>query len=66
MSDEAPLPGATPGFDYSALLEIFLSESRERLEVMEAVVLGLDRRPDERELLHEMFRGLHTLKGDGA
>jgi two-component system chemotaxis sensor kinase CheA len=55
-----------PGFDYEALLEVFHAESRERLDRMEEVALVLDRRPDDLDLLHELFRGLHTLKGDGA
>lgn len=66
MSEDQPAAGRAPEFDYSALLEIFLSESLERLDRMEALALELDQQPDQRELLNEMFRGLHTLKGDGA
>ena len=54
------------GIDLAALLEIFLAESRDRLDRMEDSIRALDRQPEDLEPLHEIFRGVHTLKGDGA
>ncbi|MEP7013290.1 MAG: chemotaxis protein CheA [Acidobacteriota bacterium] len=52
--------------DFDALLQTFLAEARDNLEAMEADLLALERTPDDRDRLHDVFRLAHTLKGDAA
>lgn len=52
--------------DFDALLQTFLAEARDNLEAMEADLLALEREPDDRDRLHDVFRLAHTLKGDAA
>lgn len=46
--------------------ETFRQEAQELLVQLEDVLLDLDARPDDRELIDTAFRALHTLKGSGA
>ncbi|MCK1651916.1 chemotaxis protein CheA [Bradyrhizobium sp. 149] len=46
--------------------EIFRQEASELFEVLEAALLDLGLRPDDRELVDSAFRALHTIKGSGA
>jgi two-component system, chemotaxis family, sensor kinase CheA len=46
--------------------EIFRQEASELFEVLEAALLDLGLRPDDRELVDTAFRALHTIKGSGA
>ncbi|MCB9619528.1 MAG: response regulator [Sandaracinus sp.] len=48
------------------MIEPFLDESRERLESVAAILLELERRPDDPELVRALFRDLHTLKGSSG
>lgn len=52
--------------DFDALLQTFLAEARDNLEAMEADLLALEREPDDRDRLHDVFRLAHTLKGDAG
>jgi two-component system chemotaxis sensor kinase CheA len=47
----------------STLLEQFLEEARELLEVASGALLALERRPDDRASLDALFRAVHTMKG---
>lgn len=47
-------------------IAIFQVEARENLEVIEQGLLDLMERPDDRDLIDAVFRGLHTLKGSGS
>ncbi len=57
--------------DYSALndpmmaeiLESFLVETREILEKLDVDLMDLEERPDDKDLLNEIFRSFHTIKG---
>lgn len=49
-----------------ALLASFLEEARELLADLEAVLLELEERPEDEELIARAFRALHTIKGNGA
>jgi len=57
--------------DYSALndpmmaeiLESFLVETREILEKLDVDLMELENRPDDKDLLNEIFRSFHTIKG---
>lgn len=46
--------------------DIFRQEAQELFEQIEQGLLDLAHRPDDRELVDLVFRGLHTLKGSGA
>lgn len=46
--------------------ETFRQEAQELLVQLEDVLLDLDARPDDRDLIDTAFRALHTLKGSGA
>ncbi len=52
--------------DFDALLQTFLAEARDNLELMETDLLALEKAPGDRDLLHDVFRLAHTLKGDAA
>ncbi len=52
--------------DLAELIEAFRSESEEILDSMEELLLRLEQSPDDDELLHEIFRGAHTVKGGAA
>ncbi|MBF0632469.1 MAG: chemotaxis protein CheA [Magnetococcales bacterium] len=47
-----------------ALLEEFSSENREALGRIERGLLDLESHPDHRELIHAIFRDMHTVKGN--
>ena len=46
--------------------ETFRQEAQELLVQLEDVLLDLDARPDDHDLIDTAFRALHTLKGSGA
>ncbi len=49
-----------------ALLQSFVVESDERLTTMEEALVELETRPHDIELIQEIFRNVHTLKGNAA
>ena len=46
--------------------EIFVSESKENLSVLNAALLNLEKTPEDTSLLNEISRVAHTLKGMAA
>ena len=48
------------------LLQTFVEESTELLENLEQNLLKLEKRPDDKELIKEIFRLIHTIKGSSA
>jgi len=52
--------------DDSKYMKAFIDESRENLQDMDRVLLGLEKDPGRRELIDEMFRHAHTIKGGAA
>jgi len=46
------------------LLDQFILEARECLEQIGQRLLDLEKQPDDRELLNDLFRQVHTLKGN--
>jgi two-component system chemotaxis sensor kinase CheA len=46
--------------------EVFRQEASELFDALEAALLDLGLRPDDRELVDTAFRALHTIKGSGA
>lgn len=53
--------------DRDELLRIFLTEAEEILASLEQALVALEAKPkNEQELIHEIFRAAHTLKGNAA
>jgi two-component system, chemotaxis family, sensor kinase CheA len=48
------------------LLQSFREETEECLAQMEQFLLGLEARPDDRELILSLFRAAHTIKGNAS
>lgn len=57
---------AMNAFADQELLHDFLTEAGEMLERLDVKLVDLEGRPDDRELLNEIFRGFHTIKGGGG
>lgn len=49
--------------EISRYTELFLSEAREHISSINRLLLGLERRPQDRAAVDELFRAAHTLKG---
>ncbi len=47
----------------AGMLPDFVNEAREHLEIIELQLLALEESPREREPVHAIFRGFHTIKG---
>ncbi|MBI3356825.1 MAG: Hpt domain-containing protein, partial [Nitrospirae bacterium] len=58
MSDDYLVPHLDP-----EVLSYFAPEAQEYLETLEANLLRLDKDPHNRELINQLFRTAHTLKG---
>jgi two-component system, chemotaxis family, sensor kinase CheA len=48
------------------IIEEFLVESAESIDLLERDLVNLERQPESRELLAEIFRVVHTLKGNSG
>ncbi len=49
--------------DVNQYLEIFLDETREHLESLNAQILKLEQEPEDADTINEIFRAAHSLKG---
>jgi len=49
--------------DVNQYLEIFLDETKEHLESLNAQILNLEQSPDDANTINEIFRAAHSLKG---
>lgn len=52
--------------DVSQYLEIFIEESKEHLQNLNESLLGMEKTPNNKNLINEIFRVAHTLKGMAA
>jgi two-component system chemotaxis sensor kinase CheA len=52
--------------DRLQLIDAFVAETDDVLDEVEQLLLRLEQTPEEDHLLHEIFRGVHTLKGNAA
>ncbi|MFC4023887.1 chemotaxis protein CheW [Oceanobacillus longus] len=52
--------------DMDQYLEVFLDESREHLQAVNDNILKLEKQPQDLNLVNEIFRSAHTLKGMAA
>jgi len=68
----APAPAAPAGaFVWTPaveddMVELFFDEATERLEALAGKLVELERRMDDADLLRDVFRDLHTVKGSSA
>ncbi|MFO0611841.1 MAG: response regulator [Polyangiaceae bacterium] len=68
----APLdPSATPGFAWAPavdedMVELFFDEARERIDAISGKLITLEQRGGDADLLGDLFRDLHTVKGSSA
>lgn len=46
--------------------EVFVVEAREHLEEWESALLELEHQPDDHDLINQIFRAIHTLKGSAG
>jgi two-component system chemotaxis sensor kinase CheA len=51
------------GIDRDVLLQTFLAEAEETFAHMEQTLVALEKRPNDDQLLHGLFRDAHTIKG---
>jgi two-component system chemotaxis sensor kinase CheA len=63
--------GPAGGFSWTPtvdddMVELFFDEAHERLEALSGKLLEIERRPNDGELLRDVFRDLHTVKGSSA
>ncbi|MBD5089385.1 MAG: chemotaxis protein CheA, partial [Clostridiales bacterium] len=49
--------------DVSQYLEIFIDETKEHLQNLNEQLLILEREPDNQDVINEIFRAAHSLKG---
>lgn len=49
--------------DMNQYLDMFIEESKEHLQFMNEHLLNLEKNPDDKNLINEIFRIAHTLKG---
>ena len=52
--------------DHAQIVEAFVTETGEILTNLEELLLKLEESPEDDELLHAIFRGAHTIKGNAA
>jgi two-component system chemotaxis sensor kinase CheA len=52
--------------DRRELVDAFIAETDDVLNELEQSLLRLEQAPDDDQLLHDIFRGVHTLKGNAA
>lgn len=52
--------------DTSQYLDVFIEESADHLEVLYKQLLELEKHPNEKSIIEEIFRAAHTLKGMAA
>lgn len=64
-------PGAAAGFAWTPavdddMVELFFDEAAERLAALAGKLIEIERRPGDGELVRDVFRDLHTVKGSSA
>lgn len=52
--------------DMADLLGVFLEEAEEQLQHLDDGILELEKNPDNMDIIKEVFRAAHTLKGSSA
>jgi two-component system, chemotaxis family, sensor kinase CheA len=67
----APPPSGNARFAWTPtveddMVEMFFDEATERLEALSSKLVEIERRPDDPDLLRDVFRDMHTVKGSSA
>jgi len=67
----APASGGAASFSWTPavdddMIELFFDEAGERVEALAGKLVDMERRPDDAELLRDVFRDMHTVKGSSA
>ncbi len=70
-SAEPPAVGGDAHFAWTPtveddMVEMFFDEATERLEALAGKLVEIERRPDDADLLRDVFRDMHTVKGSSA
>ncbi len=47
-------------------LKVFLEETEEQIELLDNDIVRMEKEPDNDELIQEIFRAAHTVKGSSA
>jgi two-component system, chemotaxis family, sensor kinase CheA len=55
----------TPAVDLD-MVELFFDEANERIEALAGKLIEVERRPGDADLLRDVFRDMHTVKGSSA
>ena len=63
FSEDEETPLEAPTHQDQGLLKDFIAETGEHLEETERNLLRLEQNPGDQELLNEIFRSIHTIKG---
>jgi chemotaxis protein histidine kinase CheA/ActR/RegA family two-component response regulator len=66
----SPIPSG-PGFMWipsvdDDMIDLFFDEATDRIDAISGKLLEIERRPGDGELLRDLFRDLHTVKGSSA
>jgi two-component system chemotaxis sensor kinase CheA len=69
--ESAPASGDAPSFVWTPavdddMVELFFDEAGERVEALAGKLVEIERRPDDADLLRDVFRDMHTVKGSSA
>ena len=67
----ASVPSGTEAFVWTPavdedMIELFFDEAGERVEALAGKLVEIERRPDDGDLLRDVFRDMHTVKGSSA
>ena len=52
--------------DFSKLKELYISEAEDHIQALNSNLLLVEKTPDDQELLNELMRSAHTIKGSSA
>ncbi|PIQ29115.1 chemotaxis protein CheA [bacterium (Candidatus Blackallbacteria) CG17_big_fil_post_rev_8_21_14_2_50_48_46] len=63
---EAPPPPPAGNDDMDEIIEDFIVESGELIEALDQDLLNLEQTPDNLDLLNQIFRPVHTIKGNAS
>jgi len=71
VAPRAPVEPSGPGFTWvpsvdDDMIELFFDEATERVAALAGKLIDIERRPGDGELLRDVFRDLHTIKGSSA
>ncbi len=69
--ESAPAGGGAAAFVWTPavdedMIELFFDEAGERVEALAEKLVEIERRPDDADLLRDVFRDMHTVKGSSA